>query len=127
MRKGVSWRWYEIVISDRYLDDTRVFQTVTNPGADVLIEGIVKFCGIPEADHTFLIDVETAVARARLNSRAGFEPDRFEIMGNEFDENVRRKYLAIAEANQHRITVVDGSGSPDDVFRAVEALVRQHL
>ncbi len=117
-----------IVISDRYLDDTRVFQTVTNPVMAETIEEIVRACGIPEAHHTFVIDVPTEVSKRRMNLRAGVaEADRFEIMGDDFDEKVRKRYLAVARANPHRMTVVDGARSSEEVLAEVVALVYSQL
>ncbi len=117
-----------IVVSDRYLDDTRVFQTVTNPAMAEMIEGIVRACGIPEAHHTFLIDVPAEVSKQRMNLRAGIaEADRFEIMGDDFDEKVRQRYLAVAKANLHRVTIIDGARAFDEVLAEVVALVHTEL
>lgn len=117
-----------IVISDRYLDDTRVFQTVTNPAMAETIEEIVRACGIPEAQHTFVIDVPTEVSKRRMNLRAGIaEADRFEIMGDDFDEKVRKRFLVVAHAYPRRITIVDGARSFDEVLGAVVALVQAQL
>ena len=117
-----------IVVSDRYLDDTRVFQTVTNPAMAEMIEGIVRACGIPEVHHTFLIDVPAEVSKQRMNLRAGIaEADRFEIMGDDFDEKVRQRYLAVAKANLHRVTIIDGARAFDEVLAEVVALVHTEL
>lgn len=117
-----------IVVSDRYLDDTRVFQTVNDVVMAAMIERIVLACGIPEAQRTFLIDVPTEVSKRRMNFRAGVaEADRFEIMGDDFDEKVRKRYLIVARANPHRITVVDGARSSEEVLAEVVALVHNQL
>jgi dTMP kinase len=109
-----------IVISDRYLDDTRVFQTIKDPALIAMVEGVARLCTMPEADRTFLIDIPTAAARARLRLRAGAAgADRFEIMGDDFDEKVRQQYLALATVNQHRIVIIDGNRSEDEVYEDV--------
>ncbi len=118
----------EIVISDRYLDDTRVFQTIKNPAVGEMIERIIQATGIPEANHTFLIDVPTDIARVRVNQRKGKGgPDRFEIQGEDFDEKVRNGYLAIAKDNPHRITIVDGSPAAPEVLELVLNLIDKLL
>ena len=93
-----------------------------------MIEGIVRACGIPEAHHTFLIDVPAEVSKQRMNLRAGIaEADRFEIMGDDFDEKVRQRYLAVAKANLHRVTIIDGARAFDEVLAEVVALVHTEL
>jgi len=117
-----------IVISDRYLDDTRVFQTIANPEMAVMVEDLVHSCGIPEADRTFLIDVPTSVSKSRLNLRAGVaEADRFEIMGDDFDEKVRARYLTIAATNEHRVTVIDGARPLEVVLADIFMRVKKFL
>jgi dTMP kinase len=115
----------DIVISDRYLLETRVFQLIKDESLEHVVEGIVKLLSIPEAQHTLLIDVTPSTSRARLNARAGAEADRFELLGDDFEFNVRNRFLALAY-QQPTISVIDGSKSEDDVYRAVRDTLRFH-
>jgi dTMP kinase len=115
----------DIVISDRYLLETRVFQLIKDESLEDVIEGMVKLLGIPEAQHTLLIDVAPDVTRARQIARGAVEADRFELLGEDYEFKVRNRFLALAY-RQPTISVIDGSKSEDDVYRAVRDTLRFH-
>jgi dTMP kinase len=67
-----------------------------------------------EPDMTFLLDVPVKVSQARIRGRLGFA-DRMERESLEFHERVAQGYRQLAAAAPHRITVIDGERSEEDV------------
>jgi dTMP kinase len=112
------------VLCDRYHDATRAYQGAARGVPDAEIDSLSALLGIPEPDATILLDLEAekSLARARLRndlaSSAGFE-GRFEAEDLSFHNEVRRAYLALAKRFAGRFRVVDGSGTPDEVFSAI--------
>jgi len=62
-----------------------------------------------------------AVSRARQLRRVRpvGQRDRMERLSDEFFEQVRRGYLAIAQAEPGRVKVIDASGTEDQVEEAI--------
>ena len=54
---------------------------------------------------------------------AGRELDRFEGEGREFFERVRASYLDQAKAEPRRIRVIDASRTPEEIKKALEAVI----
>jgi dTMP kinase len=109
------------VLSDRYHDATRRI-----PAA--LIEDLRRHLAIREPDHTILLDLapeiglERARARNQASGSAGNE-GRFEAEDLSFHVAVRAAYLGLARSAPDRVSVVDASGTPDQVFRRIEPLL----
>ncbi len=70
-------------------------------------------------DLVVLLDVDPSAAATRLVR----ELDRFEQAGDEFHRAVRDGFLAQALAEPERWVVIDGTGTVDEVARAVWAAV----
>ncbi len=111
-----------VVVSDRFYDSTTVYQGIGR-GLDLrfisaLNEFVVEGC---KPDRTFLLDLEVPVSRARQLRRVRpvGQRDRMERLSDEFFEEVRRGYLAIARAEPDRVKIVDASGTEDQVESAV--------
>lgn len=106
------------VISDRYLLSSLVYQSQQLDRAFVV--EINRFAR--PADLTILLDVEVEVAETRRNRRGGAQ--------ERYDQRALQERLAAAyraEAANLGALVVDGNGSPDAVFAALEPLVRRCL
>lgn len=103
----------KIVISDRFTDSTRAYQSYGHGAAAGMVEGINKLAldGF-SPDLTFILDVpvETGLARAgkRLKRDKSGE-DRFENLDTSFHERLRQGYLDIARKEPDRCVVVDAS------------------
>ena len=74
-------------------------------------------------DLVVLLDIDPAVARARLHR----DLDRLEQAGEGFHDRVRAGYLDLAAADPSGWVVVDASGSVDEVGAAVRAAVQERL
>lgn len=73
-------------------------------------------------DLVLLLDVDPAHLAARM---VGRELDRFERESDAFHQRVIDGFRRMAAADPERWVVVDGNGTPDEVERAVRAVVRE--
>lgn len=116
----------KIVLSDRFVDSTRVYQGVARSDLRGLVDRLHNEAISFEADLTLIIDVTAEEGLRRMGVAARDEQDRFDEMGLKFQEDLRAGYLALArEAN--RYVVVDGHGTPDEVFARVWEVFRTSL
>jgi dTMP kinase len=112
-----------IVISDRFLDSTTVYQGVARMIPPEVTARINAFAvGVCLPDMTFLLDLDRASALARMGSR-NQDLDRIERETEVFFEAVRRGYLELAARETFRIRVLDGSKPPAEIA----ARIRTHL
>jgi dTMP kinase len=115
-----------IVLSDRFLDSSTVYQGVArNLGSDP-VQMINQFAvGRVMPDLTLILDVPTEIGMKRIRQRASDLPDRMERENIEFYEKVRSGYLLLAKGMPDRFRVIDGSKSEDAVAKAVWAEVQK--
>jgi len=113
------------VVSDRFYDSTMAYQGYGQLADRAAIAQLISLIGL-RPDLTVILDVSEATARARLAGR-GRSPDRYEREGAAFHERVRNGYRSIAAAEPDRCVLVPADGAPQDVHRAVVAIVRERL
>ena len=100
-----------VVLSDRFLDSTTVYQGVARCLDAVEVSAINEFAvGGTLPDLTFLLDLDAGEGRRRAAARSQ-EKDRMEQEGLEFYEAVRHGYLALAAAHPGRLAIIDASGT----------------
>ena len=116
----------KIVICDRFMDSTIVYQGMRSPQAKKLSLILFELIGI-NPDITFLIDMDPEIALDRALNRATDE-DRFENYGINFQRQLRQNFLDIANKHSDRIKIIDGNRSPQQVaaqiIESVETLVK---
>ena len=103
----------KIVICDRFMDSTIVYQGMRSPQAKKLSLILFELIGI-NPDITFLIDMDPEIALERALNRATNE-DRFENYGINFQRQLRQNFLEIADKHNDRIKIIDGNLSPQQV------------
>ena len=103
----------KIVICDRFMDSTIVYQGMRSPQAKKLSLILFELIGI-SPDITFLIDMDPEIALDRALNRATDE-DRFENYGINFQSQLRQTFLDIAKTHSERIKIIDGNRSPQQV------------
>ena len=103
----------KIVICDRFMDSTLVYQGMRSSRAKQLSLDLFQLIAI-NPDITFLIDMEPEIALRRALSRSTKE-DRFENYGINFQHELRKKFLDIAHKHNDRIRIIDGNQTPEDV------------
>lgn len=97
-----------VVISDRFMDSTTVYQGVARAIPAEAVATINNFAVgecIPEL--TFVLDLEPGAARDRISARKGL--DRIERESAEFFDRVRAGYLELARNESKRVRLVDAS------------------
>lgn len=115
------------VISDRFADSTVAYQGY---GQGVRLGDLAKLYEVAvgdfEPDLTLILDMPVEAGLQRAKARGGAE-DRYERMGYEFHERLRRGFLEIAQTNPQRCLIIPAEGSVAGVQRAVLAAVDQQL
>ncbi|MCU1485341.1 MAG: thymidylate kinase [Actinomycetia bacterium] len=110
------------VVTDRFTGSSLAYQGFGRGLPVEEVRALSKFAGAGlEPDLYVLLEVPAEVAAARL----GADRDRMESAGDAFHERVRRGYVELARAEGW--VVVDGSGTPDEVERLVQAAVSARL
>ena len=103
----------KIVICDRFMDSTLVYQGMRSSRAKQLSLDLFELIAI-NPDITFLIDMEPEIALKRALSRSTKE-DRFENYGISFQRELRKNFLDIANKHSDRIRIIDGNQPQEDV------------
>ena len=117
-----------IVLSDRFLDSSTVYQGIGRNLAADPVARINRFAvGNVMPDLTVVIDVPTEVSLARLRQRASDLPDRMERENLEFYTKVREGYLVLARGMPERFLVVDGTKSADAIEKKIWTEVQSRL
>ena len=112
-----------LVMCDRFLDSTTVYQGVgrrLDPGEVAAINRFAAGSRLP--DLTFLLDLPSDEALMRLQRRslwANLPPDRMELELPAFYEQVRAGYLTLAGLHPERFVTLDAALPPDEIERLI--------
>lgn len=118
----------EIVLCDRFMDSTTVYQGVARAIDAESVASINRFAvGQAQPDLTILIDLPPEIGLARAHQRSGGKLDRIEKEAIEFFEAVRRGYLALATAEPQRFLVLDGTQTTEALEAQIWAAVEPRL
>ncbi|GES48699.1 thymidylate kinase [Rhizobium sp. NBRC 114257] len=119
-----------IVLCDRFMDSSRVYQGVTgNLEPDyiealqrVAVNGVIPHC-------TLILDIpaEVGLARARKRASAVTAPDRFEKEEMQTHEKRREAFLDIASREPERCHVIDAQRSEDEIAAEIAEIVDKRL
>ena len=115
----------EIVLCDRFTDSTLVYQGAARGlGEQVVLELDRIACRGLKPDLTLLIDIDLDTSLARTQARwLGDAESRMDQQAAEFHQRVREAYLKLAAREPERIRLIDGRPAPEEVERAVWAVV----
>lgn len=117
-----------IVLSDRFLDSSTVYQGIGRNLAADPVNQINRFAvGNVMPDLTIVIDVPEEVSLSRLKQRASDLPDRMERENIGFYKKVREGYLVLAKGMPERFVVVDGTKSEDAIEKKIWAEVQARV
>ncbi len=113
----------KVVLSDRYLDSSLVYQGIArNLGVeevynlnDFAVEGFLP-------DLTIMIAVHPEVGMARIKKNRG-ELDRLELEKMEFHNMVYEGYKTIGEKYPNRIVMINGEQTKEQVIEEAKAIV----
>jgi dTMP kinase len=117
-----------IVLTDRFLDSSTVYQGIgRNLAADPVAQ-INRFAvGNVMPDITVVMDVPPEVGLARIRQRASDLPDRMERENIDFYKKVREGYLVLAKGMSDRFVVIDGTQPQDTTAKKIWTAVKERL
>ncbi|MEA1675145.1 dTMP kinase [Nitrospirillum sp. BR 11163] len=115
------------VLCDRYVDSTVAYQGYAM-GVDrgILADLHRLSTGNLMPDLTLVLDLSVEAGLSRAGSRPGAE-DRYERMGMDFHERLRRGFLDIAAHDPSRCAVIDATGDIATIQARLLAVVEQRL
>ena len=117
-----------VVLTDRYLDSSTVYQGIARNLAPGPVSEINRFAVGEIMPHlTLVIDVPTEVSLSRIRQRATDLPDRMERENISFYTKVREGYLLLAKQWPERVVVLDGTLSPDALDKKIWTEVQKRL
>ncbi|KAA0697380.1 dTMP kinase [Neorhizobium sp. P12A] len=123
----------KVVLCDRFMDSSRVYQGVTGNLEPDFIEALQRIAvnGIVP-DCTLILDIPASVGLERAHKRgaaasAGSEPDRFEKEEIETHEKRREAYLDIAANDPARCHVVNAMQPEEAIAEEILSIVAQLL
>ena len=117
-----------IVVSDRFLDSSTVYQGIARNLAPGPVNEINRFAvGNVMPDLTIVIDVPTEIGLKRIRQRASDLPDRMERENITFYNKVREGYLLLAKELPDRLIVISGADKETNVQKAIWAAVKPRL
>ncbi|MFM7749455.1 MAG: dTMP kinase [Opitutaceae bacterium] len=117
-----------LVLSDRFLDSSTVYQGIGRNLAADPVNQINRFAvGNVMPDLTLVLDVPESVSLARLKQRASDLPDRMERENVDFYRKVREGYLVLARGMPERFVVIDGTRDQDWIEKTIRAAVTERL
>lgn len=112
----------KIVLADRFLDSTTVYQGVARGLDAEQVARINRFAaGDCVPDLTVVIDLDPRIGLQRVRGRELF--DRMENETIEFHQRVREGYRELARREPQRVKLVDGARS----FAEVQAQIWQYV
>lgn len=117
-----------VVICDRFMDSTTVYQGVARAIDAGQVEAINRFAvGKTRPDLTILIDLPAEVGLARVLERGDGQRDRMEQEAIEFYQAVRQGYLDLAKRETDRFVVLDGNQSIETLANTIWEIVHSRL
>jgi dTMP kinase len=114
----------DVVVCDRFMDSTRVYQGFAG-GCDLaLIDMLEKhIVGRDRPAVTLVLDVDVSQGLVRAKGRGAPGEDRFERKGIEYHKKLRDGFLAIAKGDPQRCRLIDSSRDVEAVAKDVWTVV----
>lgn len=105
---------HKIVLCDRFNDSTVAYQGGARGFDPEWVRTLCHFATQNlEPTITLYLDIDPTQGLSRIQR----SKDRIEKEGLSFHENIRHAYLTIAKKDPKRFHVLDGSKTPDEVFK----------
>ena len=117
---------HRTVICDRFIDATVAYQGYRG-GIDLAFIHQLNHIatGGLTPDITFILDLSPEIGLSR-QQQGGVHRDRLDRESLELHRKVREGYLSVAQANPHRIKLIDATQSPDVIHAAVLAEYQEY-
>ena len=117
----------KVVICDRFIDSSFVYQCVAGGARQSLFSELVtSIAHDTTPNFTFILDLEPKTAMSRADFRNGNQTsdtraDRYELKGPAFHQKVRLGFIELSKSYPHRCHLIDASGSPEMVASRIKA------
>ncbi len=115
----------QIVICDRYVDSTRVYQGVARADLRKTVDELHSIIIKKEPDITFIIDTDPEKSLTRGLARNSGE-DRFEEFGLEFQKNLRNGFSELSKTEKTRCHLIDGMRSKEEISIDILNIVKDY-
>ena len=115
-----------IVICDRFVDSTRVYQGLTRGDLRDVVDKLHALMIGREADLTLLFDMDPKLGLARAKARQTTE-ERVEDMGRQMQLAMRQGFVALAKGAPERFAVIDAGRDIEAIAADTLAAVRAAL
>lgn len=116
----------KIVICDRYVDSSRVYQGLGDPDMRRRIDALHDLMIRLDPDLTLVFDIDGETADMRRIARSG-AADRFEDKAVDFHDRVRAGFREIAREYSDRCRLINAAGSLDEVREHVLSVLPESL
>ena len=113
------------VLCERFNDSTLAYQSWGRGLPLVSVQQALSIVAQPVPDKTLLIDVPPGTALDRVKKRNSL--DLYEKQGLEFLQRVSEGYRQLASMEPSRFIVVNGEGTPEQVFTTLRKALEEHL
>lgn len=121
----------KIVISDRFADSTRAYQSFGHGLPLETVEEMNRLAlGDFAPDLTFILDLPVEAGLARAGKRMAddqSQEDRFERIGGGFHQRLRQGFLDIAKRDAQRCVVIDATRDIHTIANDIVAHVQERL
>lgn len=113
----------KIILCDRFTPSTIAYQGIKGGVSKQSIKDMHQFVlGAAQPDVTILMDISIERTLKRVNSRG--ELDRIESsLNSEKIEELRQLYLSQAVESPDDFKIVNGAGTPEEVFMSVKEIL----
>ena len=106
----------DYLLLDRFYDASIAYQGYGRNLSISFIEELISFTNCPTPNLSVLIDITVEEGFLR---KINDKKDRIESSGNNFFNNVRDGYLKIAENNNNRFIIIDGTSSIEEIQKQI--------
>ena len=115
----------QIVICDRFVDSTRVYQGVARADLRQTVDELHSIIIKKEPDITFIIDTDPEKSLTRGLARNSGE-DRFEEFGLEFQKKLRNGFNELSQTEKSRCHLINGMRSKEEVSNDILNIVKDY-
>jgi dTMP kinase len=117
-----------IVLSDRFMDSSTVYQGIGRNLAADPVAMINHFAvGNVMPNLTIVLDVPPSVSLKRIRQRATDVPDRMERENIDFYKKIRQGYQLLAKSLPDRLVVIDGTDDEAAIEKKIWAAVKKFV